>query len=152
MVPWSLVLLMSVFVLSTLPAATHLAAGLQGEVLTNFLPHTDHIVLHRIWKFATLKDGLSDSEYAHVLDCEECRLALCASLEEESFEAVLQRLEWPDHGATSVIFCEGGHRIHLEVRDKTDQRIQTISCLSCGAEVVLVSPYVLNVIPGPDST
>ena len=57
-----------------------------------FLPHYDHIPLHRLWTFATLQDDLSLPEHAHILDCEECRSALRACLKGDNFGAVLKGL------------------------------------------------------------
>jgi hypothetical protein len=58
-----------------------------------FLPHYDHIPLHRLWTFATLQDDLTHSEHAHILDCEECRRALRSSLKADNFGAVLKELK-----------------------------------------------------------
>ena len=57
-----------------------------------FLPHYDHIPLHRLWTFATLQDDLSLPEHAHILDCEDCRIAMRTCLKAESFGIVLKEL------------------------------------------------------------
>jgi hypothetical protein len=59
----------------------------------HILLHYDHIPLHRLWTFATLQDDLSLPEHAHILDCEDCRAALRASLRAENFGAVLMGLK-----------------------------------------------------------
>jgi hypothetical protein len=59
----------------------------------HFLPHYDHVPLHRLWTFATLQDDLSLPEHSHILDCENCRNALRASLQAENFGAVLRELK-----------------------------------------------------------
>jgi hypothetical protein len=59
----------------------------------HILPHYDPIPLHRLCTFATLQDDLSFPEHAHILDCENCRAALGASLRAENFGAVLRGLK-----------------------------------------------------------
>ncbi|HET9218129.1 MAG TPA: hypothetical protein VFR18_14180 [Terriglobia bacterium] len=61
--------------------------------MPQFLPHYDHIPLHRLWTFATLQDDLNLAEHAHILDCEDCRLALQTSLKADNFGAVLKELK-----------------------------------------------------------
>ena len=61
--------------------------------MPQFLPHYDHIPLHRLWTFATLQDDLNHSEHAHILDCEDCRHALRTSLKADNFGAVLKELK-----------------------------------------------------------
>lgn len=61
--------------------------------MPHFLPHYDHIPLHRLWTFATLQDDLSLSEHAHILECENCRLVLRTSLKADTFGAVLKELK-----------------------------------------------------------
>jgi len=61
--------------------------------LTYFLPHYDHIPLHRLWTFATLQDDLTLPEHGHILDCPECRAALRCCLYAENFGAVLIELK-----------------------------------------------------------
>jgi len=46
-----------------------------------------------LWTFATLQDDLSLSEHEHILDCEDCRTALRATLKAENFGAVLRELK-----------------------------------------------------------
>ena len=65
-----------------------------------FLPHYDHIPLHRLWTFATLQDDLSLSEHAHILDCEGCRVSLRACLKAENFGSVLKELTQEDDKAS----------------------------------------------------
>ena len=60
--------------------------------MPNILPHYDHIPLHRLWAFATVQGDLSLPEHAHILECEECRLALQACLQADTFGAVLKLL------------------------------------------------------------
>jgi hypothetical protein len=66
---------------------------LKEPCVPHFLPHYDHIPLHRLWTFATLQDDLSLSEHNHILECESCRDALRASLKAENFGAVLRELK-----------------------------------------------------------
>jgi len=61
-----------------------------------FLSHYDHVPLHRLWTFVTLQDDLTFSEHSHILDCEDCRSALRASLRAENFGAVLRDLKRDD--------------------------------------------------------
>ena len=57
--------------------------------MTYFLPHFGHVLLHRLWAFATLQQDLGLPEHAHILDCEECRIALKCCLKRKNFGAVL---------------------------------------------------------------
>lgn len=65
-----------------------------------YLPHYDHIPLHRLWTFATLQDDLSLSEHAHILECENCRTSLRVCLSAENFASVLKALEREDDKAS----------------------------------------------------
>jgi hypothetical protein len=56
------------------------------------LPYHDHILLHRLWAFATLQDDLLVREHAHLLDCEECRAGLRVCMKAENFGAVLKTM------------------------------------------------------------
>ena len=51
-----------------------------------------------------------------------------------------------DPMVSSLTFCQEGHRIRLDVREKTAQRIQMIECPVCGSKVVVVSGYVIAVV------
>jgi hypothetical protein len=73
--------------------ATGISALHEGACVPHFLSHYDHVPLHRLWTFATLQDELSRSEHAHILECEDCRLALRATLNAENFGAVLRELK-----------------------------------------------------------
>jgi hypothetical protein len=64
--------------------------------LTYFLPHFGHVLLHRLWAFATLQDDLSLAEHAHILDCDDCRNSLRVCLTAENFGGVLVALERTD--------------------------------------------------------
>jgi hypothetical protein len=57
------------------------------------LPHYDHIPLHRLWAFIRLQTDLTLPEYAHLVDCEDCRIALQTCMEAGSFGAVLKKLK-----------------------------------------------------------
>lgn len=68
--------------------------------MLHILPHYDHIPLHRLWAFITLQVDLSLPEHVHVLDCEECRVALRTCFSAETFGAVLKELgKQEDSGA-----------------------------------------------------
>jgi hypothetical protein len=59
----------------------------------NVLPHADHIPLHRLWAFTSLQGTLTLPEHAHVLECDECRLALRVCFKADNFAAVLKELK-----------------------------------------------------------
>jgi len=77
--------------------------------LTYLLRYYGHVPLHRLWTFATLQDDLNLSEHAHILDCEECRVALRVCLNSENFGAVLKELKRDDdpNDQTSFDFEHG---------------------------------------------
>jgi hypothetical protein len=77
-----------------LPAGASLP--LREGVLAYFLPHYDHIPLHRLWMFTTFQDELTLPEHAHIIDCDECRIGLRACLHAENFGAVLKELNLKD--------------------------------------------------------
>ena len=60
--------------------------------MANFEKLKGHVRLHRLWVFTILRGELSFPEHRHVLDCEECRIALAACGEADSFGAVLKML------------------------------------------------------------
>ena len=61
-------------------------------MLAHLFGRREHVILHRLWMFATLQAELTRREHAHLLDCEECRFALQKSMKAESFGAVLKEL------------------------------------------------------------
>ena len=69
--------------------------------MAKFEKHKGHIRLHRLWVFATLQGELSFPEHIHVLDCEDCRSALEACVESDSFGAVLKTLNRDDDSKAS---------------------------------------------------
>lgn len=50
-------------------------------------------------------------------------------------------------GQISLTYCREGHRIRLEVREKTTQQVQTIQCPVCKEKFVVVFGYLLAVLP-----
>ncbi len=71
--------------------------------MTAFSPRLEHVVLHRLWLFAKLQSTLGVLEHAHINDCEDCRVALRACLNAETFGAVLLQLGTADEGGTESI-------------------------------------------------
>ena len=61
--------------------------------LPYFLPHYEHIPVHRLWRHTTFQVELSLSEHSHIIDCDECLAALRVCLQSESFESVVKQLE-----------------------------------------------------------
>jgi hypothetical protein len=51
-----------------------------------------HVLLHRLWVFATLQEDLSLDEHRHVMNCEGCRSALRVCIQAENFGVVLKEL------------------------------------------------------------
>jgi hypothetical protein len=64
--------------------------------MSKLAPRPDHVPLHRIWVFTTLQADLTMAEHAHIIDCEECRIAFRACLRAENFGAVLLELNRED--------------------------------------------------------
>jgi hypothetical protein len=52
----------------------------------------NHVVLHRMWVCANLKDRFTPREYFHIVACEECSRALKICLVAENFGGVLREL------------------------------------------------------------
>ena len=67
--------------------------------MPHILPHYDHIPLHRLWAFITLQVDMTLPEHLHVLDCEECRVALRTCFRAENFGAVLKELKKDENSA-----------------------------------------------------
>jgi hypothetical protein len=51
-----------------------------------------HVLLHRLWVFATLQEDLSLDEHRHLISCESCRGALRVCMQAENFGVVLKEL------------------------------------------------------------
>ena len=51
-----------------------------------------HVLLHRLWVFATLQEDLSLDDHKHLIACEVCRAALRVCMQAENFGVVLKEL------------------------------------------------------------
>ena len=64
--------------------------------MSKIAARTEHVRLHRIWVFTTVQGDLTMAEHAHIIDCEECRVAFRACMRAENFGAVLLELNRED--------------------------------------------------------
>ena len=69
--------------------------------LSRLASRQEHIVLHRLWVCANLKDKLNIREHAHLLNCHDCLRAFEACLTAENFGQVLKELSRESGGHPS---------------------------------------------------
>jgi hypothetical protein len=65
-------------------------------MLSDVLPSSGHVRLHRLWAFANFQGELSTTEHLHVLYCAECHLAVSVCLQSKTFGGVLKALNRDD--------------------------------------------------------
>jgi len=60
------------------------------RALDYFSAEAGHVRLHRLWAYTRFHDNLTADEQSHVVYCEQCRAALGACLQADSFGSVLR--------------------------------------------------------------